>query len=98
MQLFLSLFQPEEEFRDKLSPIYISLNFSLDPQAPLDQHGLRPILNYETEQLIKQKVCTSSNDRIMQNAVTIHCCMHVETDAGMVELNKQFEDVAYYYY
>uniref|UniRef100_A0AAX7TK45 Integrin alpha-2 domain-containing protein n=1 Tax=Astatotilapia calliptera TaxID=8154 RepID=A0AAX7TK45_ASTCA len=47
--------RPEEEFRDKLSPIYISLNFSLDPQAPLDQHGLRPILNYETEQLIKQK-------------------------------------------
>uniref|UniRef100_A0A669EE15 Integrin subunit alpha 5 n=1 Tax=Oreochromis niloticus TaxID=8128 RepID=A0A669EE15_ORENI len=47
--------RPEEEFRDKLSPIYISLNFSLDPQAPLDQHGLRPILNYETEQLIEQK-------------------------------------------
>lgn len=65
MQLLLSLFQPEEEFRDKLSPIYISLNFSLDPQAPLDQHGLRPILNYETEQLIEQKVCISSNDRIM---------------------------------
>uniref|UniRef100_A0A3P8U0R4 Integrin subunit alpha 5 n=1 Tax=Amphiprion percula TaxID=161767 RepID=A0A3P8U0R4_AMPPE len=45
----------EEEFRDKLSPIYISLNFSLDPQAPLDQHGLSPILNYHTEQLIEQK-------------------------------------------
>nr|XP_020448817.1 integrin alpha-5-like isoform X1 [Monopterus albus] len=45
----------EEEFRDKLSPIYISLNFSLDPQAPVDQHGLRPILNYQTEQLIEQK-------------------------------------------
>uniref|UniRef100_A0A672ZGT0 Integrin subunit alpha 5 n=1 Tax=Sphaeramia orbicularis TaxID=375764 RepID=A0A672ZGT0_9TELE len=45
----------EEEFRDKLSPIYISLNFSLDPEAPVDQHGLRPILNYQTEQLIQQK-------------------------------------------
>lgn len=45
----------EEEFRDKLSPIYISLNFSLDPQAPVDEHGLRPILNYQTEQLIQQK-------------------------------------------
>uniref|UniRef100_A0AAQ5X9M3 Integrin alpha-2 domain-containing protein n=1 Tax=Amphiprion ocellaris TaxID=80972 RepID=A0AAQ5X9M3_AMPOC len=45
----------EEEFRDKLSPIYISLNFSLDPQALLDQHGLSPILNYHTEQLIEQK-------------------------------------------
>ncbi|XP_069571103.1 integrin alpha-5-like [Brachyistius frenatus] len=47
--------RPEEEFRDKLSPIYISLNFSLDPQAPLDQHGLSPILNYQTQQLIEQK-------------------------------------------
>lgn len=45
----------EDEFRDKLSPIYISLNFSLDPHASVDQHGLRPILNYETEQLIEQK-------------------------------------------
>ncbi|XP_034089147.1 integrin alpha-5-like [Gymnodraco acuticeps] len=45
----------EEEFRDKLSPIFISLNFSLDPEAPEDQHGLRPILNYETEQRIEQK-------------------------------------------
>lgn len=57
MQLHLCLLQAEEEFRDKLSPIYISLNFSLDPQAPVDQHGLRPILNYQTEQLIEQKVC-----------------------------------------
>ncbi|XP_071776208.2 integrin alpha-5-like [Centroberyx gerrardi] len=45
----------EEEFRDKLSPIYVSLNFSLDPLAPLDQHGLSPILNYQTAQLIQQK-------------------------------------------
>ncbi|XP_054640000.1 integrin alpha-5-like isoform X2 [Dunckerocampus dactyliophorus] len=45
----------EGEFRDKLSPIFISLNFSLDPQAPVDQHGLRPILNHQTEQLIEQK-------------------------------------------
>nr|XP_020502996.1 integrin alpha-5-like [Labrus bergylta] len=45
----------EEEFRDKLSPVYISLNFSLDPHAPVDQHGLRPILNYQTEQPVEQK-------------------------------------------
>ncbi|KAM6948055.1 integrin alpha-5-like [Lycodopsis pacificus] len=45
----------EEQFRDKLSPIFISLNFSLDPHAPVDQHGLRPILNYETELRIEQK-------------------------------------------
>ncbi|KAM9859985.1 integrin alpha-5-like [Aulostomus maculatus] len=45
----------EEEFRDKLSPIFIRLNFSLDAEAPVDQHGLRPILNYQTEQLVEQK-------------------------------------------
>nr|XP_046240798.1 integrin alpha-5-like isoform X2 [Scatophagus argus] len=45
----------EEEFRDKLSPIYISLNFSLDPHAPEDQYGLRPVLSYQTEQRIEQK-------------------------------------------
>uniref|UniRef100_A0A8C7RDW0 Integrin, alpha 5 (fibronectin receptor, alpha polypeptide) n=1 Tax=Oncorhynchus mykiss TaxID=8022 RepID=A0A8C7RDW0_ONCMY len=43
------------EFRDKLSSIYISLNFSLDPQAAFDSHGLRPILNYKTTELIEQK-------------------------------------------
>lgn len=58
----LSLLQGEDEFRDKLSPIYISLNFSLDPQAPVDQHGLRSILDYQTEQLIEQKVCPLSNN------------------------------------
>ncbi|CAB1354222.1 unnamed protein product, partial [Coregonus sp. 'balchen'] len=47
----------EEEFRDKLSPIYVTLNFSLDPLASLDLHGLRPILNYQTIHLIEQKVC-----------------------------------------
>ncbi|KAM6980686.1 integrin alpha-5-like [Aplochiton taeniatus] len=46
----------EEEFRDKLSPIYVSLNFNLDPLAPMDQHNLRPILNYQTAQLIEQKI------------------------------------------
>uniref|UniRef100_A0A3Q2PNR3 Integrin subunit alpha 5 n=1 Tax=Fundulus heteroclitus TaxID=8078 RepID=A0A3Q2PNR3_FUNHE len=45
----------EEEFRDKLSPIDVSLNFSLDPQAAPDKHGLSPILNYQTEQRVEQK-------------------------------------------
>lgn len=54
--LSLSLSQAEDEFRDKLSPIYISLNFSLDPHASVDQHGLRPILRFNTEQQIQQKV------------------------------------------
>ncbi|XP_041946476.1 integrin alpha-5-like [Alosa sapidissima] len=45
----------EKEFRDKLTPIVISLSFSLDPQAAVDSHGLQPILNYQTTQLIHQK-------------------------------------------
>ncbi|XP_036447594.1 integrin alpha-5 isoform X1 [Colossoma macropomum] len=45
----------EKEFRDKLSSIYIALNFSLHPQAAADKHGLRPILNYQTTELIEQK-------------------------------------------
>ncbi|XP_062871948.1 integrin alpha-5 [Trichomycterus rosablanca] len=45
----------ETEFRDKLSSIFIALNFSLDAQAPADKHGLRPILNYQTPELIEQK-------------------------------------------
>ncbi|XP_077779873.1 integrin alpha-5 isoform X1 [Podarcis muralis] len=45
----------ETEFRDKLSPIHLSLNFSLDPEAPQDAHGLQPILNYLTHNHIEQK-------------------------------------------
>ncbi|XP_053157201.1 integrin alpha-5 [Hemicordylus capensis] len=45
----------ESEFRDKLSPIYLSLNFSLDPEAPRDAHGLQPILDYHTHNHIEQK-------------------------------------------
>lgn len=45
----------EEEFRDKLSPIYVSLNFSLDPDTTVDERGLRPVLNYHTQQLIQQQ-------------------------------------------
>ncbi|KAL0977867.1 hypothetical protein UPYG_G00162380 [Umbra pygmaea] len=45
----------EGEFRDKLSPIYITLNFSLDPTSALDRHRLRPILNFQTTHLVEQK-------------------------------------------
>lgn len=50
------LLQDEKEFRDKLSPIYVALNFSLDPKAAADSHGLRPILNYQTTNIYEQKV------------------------------------------
>ncbi|KAM4795179.1 integrin alpha-5 [Rhinophrynus dorsalis] len=52
MKIYL---REEKEFRDKLSPIYIALNFSLDPMAPADEHGLLPIFNYQTKHLIEQK-------------------------------------------
>ncbi|KAM4737505.1 integrin alpha-5 [Anableps anableps] len=45
----------EKEFRDKLSSIFVALNFSLDPKAASDSHGLRPILNYQTTNVIEQK-------------------------------------------
>lgn len=45
----------EKDFRDKLSPIYVALNFSLDETAAADTHGLRPILNYQTTNVIEQK-------------------------------------------
>lgn len=48
--------QDEKDFRDKLSAIFVALNFSLDPEAAADKHGLRPILNYQTTELIEQKV------------------------------------------
>ncbi|KAM9343737.1 integrin alpha-5 [Pholidichthys leucotaenia] len=45
----------EKEFRDKLSSIFVALNFSLDPKAAADSYGLRPILNYQTTSVIEQK-------------------------------------------
>ncbi|XP_027866083.1 integrin alpha-5 [Xiphophorus couchianus] len=45
----------EKEFRDKLSSIFVALNFSLDPEAASDSHGLWPILNYQTTSVIEQK-------------------------------------------
>lgn len=50
------VFQDEKDFRDKLSSIYVGLNFSLDPEAAADSQGLQPILNYQTANLIEQKV------------------------------------------
>ncbi|KAJ8258192.1 hypothetical protein GJAV_G00194210 [Gymnothorax javanicus] len=67
----------EKEFRDKLSSIYIALNFSLDPQAPADSHGLLPILNYQTAQLMEQKAqilldCGEDNICVPDLKLTVH--------------------------
>ncbi|KAM5181172.1 integrin alpha-5 [Mantella aurantiaca] len=53
MKIYL---KEESAFRDKLSPIFVSLNFSLDSQAPPDAHGLLPVFNYKTKNHIEQKV------------------------------------------
>ncbi|XP_061695593.1 integrin alpha-5 isoform X1 [Syngnathoides biaculeatus] len=45
----------EKDFRDKLSSILVALNFSLDSNAAADSHGLRPILNYQSPNIIEQK-------------------------------------------
>lgn len=60
----LSWPQNESEFRDKLSPIHIALNFSLDPQAPVDSHGLRPVLHYQSKSRIEDKVRTGWGRRL----------------------------------
>lgn len=50
------LLQDEKDFRDKLSPIHVSFNYTLDPNAAADSHGLRPILNNQTKNVMEQKV------------------------------------------
>lgn len=67
----------EKEFRDKLSSIFIALNFSLDPEAAADRHGLRPILNYQTTELIEQKAqilldCGEDNICVPDLKLSVH--------------------------
>uniref|UniRef100_A0A8B9H9B5 Integrin, alpha 5 (fibronectin receptor, alpha polypeptide) n=1 Tax=Astyanax mexicanus TaxID=7994 RepID=A0A8B9H9B5_ASTMX len=67
----------EKEFRDKLSSIFIALNFSLDPEAAADKHGLRPILNYQTTELIEQKAqilldCGEDNICVPDLKLSVH--------------------------
>uniref|UniRef100_A0A3Q2QE34 Integrin, alpha 5 (fibronectin receptor, alpha polypeptide) n=1 Tax=Fundulus heteroclitus TaxID=8078 RepID=A0A3Q2QE34_FUNHE len=67
----------EKEFRDKLSSIFVALNFSLDPEAAADSHGLRPILNYKTTSVIEQKAqilldCGEDNICVPDLKLTVH--------------------------
>uniref|UniRef100_A0A8C1AD25 Integrin, alpha 5 (fibronectin receptor, alpha polypeptide) n=2 Tax=Cyprinus carpio carpio TaxID=630221 RepID=A0A8C1AD25_CYPCA len=67
----------EKDFRDKLSPIFIALNFSLNPQAAADRYGLRPILNYQTAELIEQKAqilldCGEDNICVPDLKLSVH--------------------------
>uniref|UniRef100_A0A673FN18 Uncharacterized protein n=1 Tax=Sinocyclocheilus rhinocerous TaxID=307959 RepID=A0A673FN18_9TELE len=67
----------EKDFRDKLSPIFVALNFSLNPQAAADRYGLRPILNYQTAELIEQKAqilldCGEDNICVPDLKLSVH--------------------------
>ncbi|XP_056113865.1 integrin alpha-5 [Rhinichthys klamathensis goyatoka] len=67
----------EKDFRDKLSPIFVALNFSLNPQSAADRHGLRPILNYQTAELIEQKTqilldCGEDNICVPDLKLSVH--------------------------
>uniref|UniRef100_A0A671S3R2 Integrin alpha-5-like n=1 Tax=Sinocyclocheilus anshuiensis TaxID=1608454 RepID=A0A671S3R2_9TELE len=69
--------QDEKDFRDKLSPIFVALNFSLNPQAAADRYGLRPILNYQTAELIEQKAqilldCGEDNICVPDLKLSVH--------------------------
>ncbi|XP_043923439.1 integrin alpha-8 [Protopterus annectens] len=46
---FTVYLRDETEFRDKLTPVNISLNYSLSDSAPLNDLALRPVLNYYGE-------------------------------------------------
>ncbi|XP_053704883.1 integrin alpha-5 [Synchiropus splendidus] len=67
----------EKEFRDKLSAIFVSLNFSLDPEAAADRHGLRPVLNYQTTSVVEQKAqilldCGEDNICVPDLKLSVH--------------------------
>ncbi|XP_069504505.1 integrin alpha-8 [Ambystoma mexicanum] len=54
-QNFVVHLRDETEFRDKLTPISVSFNYSLDEAAPLHSLALKPILNYYSESVIRQQ-------------------------------------------
>ncbi|XP_043081037.1 integrin alpha-5 [Puntigrus tetrazona] len=67
----------EKDFRDKLSPIFVAFNFSLNPQAAADRYDLRPILNYQTAELIEQKAqilldCGEDNICVPDLKLSVH--------------------------
>uniref|UniRef100_A0A8C7WYK9 Integrin, alpha 5 (fibronectin receptor, alpha polypeptide) n=1 Tax=Oryzias sinensis TaxID=183150 RepID=A0A8C7WYK9_9TELE len=45
----------EKDFRDKLSSIFMALNLTLDETAANEVHGLQPILNYQSANVIERK-------------------------------------------
>uniref|UniRef100_A0A5F9DH77 Integrin alpha-8 n=1 Tax=Oryctolagus cuniculus TaxID=9986 RepID=A0A5F9DH77_RABIT len=54
-QDFIVYLRDETEFRDKLSPININLNYSLDESAFTDGLDVKPILNYYRENSVSEQ-------------------------------------------
>ncbi|XP_072269523.1 integrin alpha-8 [Pyxicephalus adspersus] len=54
-QHFIVYLREESEFRDKLTPITVNLNYSLDESAFLDGQELKPILNQFREPRLQQQ-------------------------------------------
>lgn len=55
---FLSRSQEDDEFRDKLSPISLALNYSLAP--PSHGQDLPPILNHYSSTFVQEQVSSWS--------------------------------------
>lgn len=55
--LELCLLQEDDEFRDKLTPISLALNYSLAP--PSSGHDLPPVLNHYSSTLLLEHVSGS---------------------------------------
>uniref|UniRef100_A0A8C0H556 Integrin subunit alpha 8 n=1 Tax=Chelonoidis abingdonii TaxID=106734 RepID=A0A8C0H556_CHEAB len=54
-QDFVVYLRDETEFRDKLSPISVSLNYSLDESTFEDDLAVKPILNYYQESTVREQ-------------------------------------------
>ncbi|EMP36978.1 Integrin alpha-8 [Chelonia mydas] len=52
---FVVYLRDETEFRDKLSPISVSLNYSLDESTFVDDLAVKPILNYYQESTVREQ-------------------------------------------
>ncbi|XP_069067694.1 integrin alpha-8 [Pleurodeles waltl] len=54
-QSFVVYLKDETKFRDKLTPISVSFNYSLDESAPLRSLALKPMLNHYRETVLRQQ-------------------------------------------
>lgn len=76
---FLVIYSPQDEteYRDKLSPIGISLNYSLDESTFSNGFAVNPVLNYYQESIVGEKVWVSPTYMlfIVNNQWCLSCCV-----------------------